>query len=91
VNAAQQWKFEEGAAQERVATLKFSFVILPPSSKVPGQTIFLPPGGVEIRQKPAEPAKPAGHFQDFSDFAACFGWILGAQTTRCSGRQLVVM
>jgi len=29
VNAAQHWKFEEDAAQERVATLKFSFVILP--------------------------------------------------------------
>jgi hypothetical protein len=37
VNAAQQWKFEEGAAQERLATLKFSFVILPPSSKVRGK------------------------------------------------------
>ena len=59
VNAAQQWKFEEDAAQERVATLKFSFVILPPTSKVQAQTIFLPPGGVEIRQKPVEPAKPA--------------------------------
>jgi TonB family protein len=59
VNAAQQWKFEEDAAQERVATLKFSFVILPPNSKVQAQTIFLPPSGVEIRQKPVEPAKPA--------------------------------
>jgi hypothetical protein len=53
VNAAQ------GAAQECVATLKFSFVILPPNSKVQAQTIFLPPGRVEIRQKPAEPRRPA--------------------------------
>ena len=59
VNAAQQWKFEEGAAAERVATLKFSFVILPANSKVQTQTVFLPPVGVEIRQKPVEPAKPA--------------------------------
>jgi TonB family protein len=54
VNAAR------GAAQECVATLKFSFVILPPNSKVQAQTIFLPPGRVEIRQKPAEPRRPAG-------------------------------
>jgi TonB family protein len=59
VNAARQWKFEQDAAQERVATLKFSFVILPPNSKVQVETVFLPPGGVEIRQKPVEPAKPA--------------------------------
>jgi TonB family protein len=59
VNAALQWKFEEGAAAERVATLKFSFVILPANSKVQAQTVFLPPVGVEIRQKPVEPAKPA--------------------------------
>ena len=59
VNAAQQWKFEEGAAQERVATLKFNFVILPANSKVQAQTVSLPPQGVEIRQKPVEPAKPA--------------------------------
>jgi hypothetical protein len=77
VNAAQQWKFAEGAAQERVATLKFSFVILPPSSKVRGQT--------------QSRAKPAGHFQDFSDFAGCFGWdpwrandALLRMTTRCN-------
>ena len=59
VNAAQQWKFEEGAAQERVATLKFNFVILPANSKVQAQIVFLPPQGVEIRQKPVDPAKPA--------------------------------
>jgi len=59
VNAAQQGKFEEDAAPERVATLKLSFVILPANSKVQAQTVFLPPVGVEIRQKPAEPAKPA--------------------------------
>ncbi len=59
VNAAQRWKFEEGAAAERVATLKFNFVILPANSKVQAQIVFLPPQGVEIRQKPVEPAKPA--------------------------------
>jgi hypothetical protein len=39
----------------------------------------------------AEPAKPAGHFQDFSDFAGCFGWdpwrandALLRMTTRCN-------
>jgi len=59
VNTAQQWKSEEDAAQERVATRKFSFVILPANSKVQVQTIFLPPSGFEIRQKPVEPARPA--------------------------------
>ncbi len=59
VNAAQQWKFEEAPAQERVAILKFNFVILPANSKVQAQTVFLPPQGVEIRQKPVEPAQPA--------------------------------
>src|SRR5271157_4655190 len=43
VNAAQQWKFAEGSVDSRVATLRFSFVILPDSSKVQSQTIFLPP------------------------------------------------
>jgi TonB family protein len=56
VSAARQWKFEEGSAQKREATLKFSFVILPDNSKVQSQTVFLPPAGIEIRQKPA----PAG-------------------------------
>jgi hypothetical protein len=39
----------------------------------------------------AEPAKPAGHFQDFSDFAGCCGWdpsrandALLRMTTRCN-------
>jgi len=52
VNAARQWKFVEGSAQKREATLKFSFVILPDNSKVQSQTVFLPPTGIEIRQKP---------------------------------------
>ncbi|HXR32322.1 MAG TPA: energy transducer TonB [Verrucomicrobiae bacterium] len=56
VDAAQQWKFEESSAQKRVAMLKFSFVILPDNSQVQSQTIFLPPAGFEIRQKPAAPA-----------------------------------
>jgi len=56
VDAAQQWKFVEGSVDNRVATLKFSFVILPDSSQVQSQTIFLPPAGIEIRQKPVAPA-----------------------------------
>jgi TonB family protein len=71
VNVAQQWKFEEGAAQERVATLKFSFVILPPSSKAQGQT--------QSRQNPRAISKTSAILQDVS------GGILRAQTTRCSG------
>jgi TonB family protein len=56
VNAAQQWKFVESPVDQRVTTLKFSFVILPDNSQVQSQTIFLPPAGIEIRQKPAAPA-----------------------------------
>jgi len=52
VDAARQWKFEESSVRKRVATLKFSFVILPETSEVGSQTIFLPPTGIEIRQKP---------------------------------------
>ena len=53
VSAAREWKYEEGSAQKREATLKFNFVILPDNSKVQSQTVFLPPAGIEIRQKPA--------------------------------------
>ena len=67
VNAAQQWKFEEAPTQERVAILKFNFVILPANSKVQAQTVFLPPQGVEIRQKPVEPAQPAAGEQGDGD------------------------
>jgi len=56
VNAAHQWKFVEGSVDNRVATLKFNFVILPDTSQVQSQTIFLPPAGFEIRQKPPTPA-----------------------------------
>lgn len=56
VEAAQQWKFEESSLPKRVATLKFSFVLLPEDSQVASQTVFLPPMGFEIRQKPAKPA-----------------------------------
>lgn len=53
VNAAQQWKFEKSSVERRVALLKFSFVILPDTSEVQSETIFLPPSGFEVRQKPA--------------------------------------
>jgi TonB family protein len=53
MDAAQQWKFEESSLPKRVATLKFSFVLLPEDSQVASQTVFLPPMGIEIRQKPA--------------------------------------
>jgi TonB family protein len=56
VAAAQQWKFAESSLPKRVATLKFSFVILPEDSQVVSQTVFLPPMGIEIRQRPAKPA-----------------------------------
>jgi TonB family protein len=59
VDAAQQWKFEASSVPKRVGTLTFSFVILPPSSKVESQTVFLPPCGFEIRERPVEPAQPA--------------------------------
>jgi len=55
VHAAQQWKFVAGSVDNRAATLKFNFVILPDNSKLQSQTIFLPPAGFEIRQKPATP------------------------------------
>jgi TonB family protein len=56
VHAAQQWKFVAASVDNRVAQLKFNFVILPDNSKLQSQTIFLPPAGFEIRQKPATPA-----------------------------------
>ncbi len=62
VDAAQQWKFAESSLAKRVATLRFSFVILPEDSEVTSQTVFLPPMGIEIRQKPA--ALPALEDED---------------------------
>jgi TonB family protein len=55
LSAAQQWKFEESSAMKRFVTLQFNFVILPENSTVKSQTVFLPPTGIEIRQKPDEP------------------------------------
>ncbi len=54
--AAQQWEFQESFTPKRSLTLKFCFVILPDSSVVKSQTVFLPPTGIEIRQRPVEPA-----------------------------------
>ena len=65
VNAAQQWRFVESSVDNRVAMLKFSFVILPDNSQVQSQTIFLPPAGFEIRQKPVTPTVE-GHEGEFS-------------------------
>jgi len=56
VYAAQQWKFDASPAEKRIARLKFSFVILPESSKVKSETVFLPPAGFEIRRRPAAPS-----------------------------------
>lgn len=56
VNAARQWRFVESSGDNRVAMLKFNFVILPDNSQVQSQTIFVPPAGFEIRQKPVAPA-----------------------------------
>ena len=54
VDAAHQWKFAGSSLQQRVVTLKFSFVILPEDSQVQSQTVFLPPTGIEIRERPAK-------------------------------------
>jgi TonB family protein len=56
VYAARQWKFVDSPVEKRVAMLKFNFVILPDNAQVQSQTIFLPPAGFEIRQKPTAPA-----------------------------------
>lgn len=55
VNAASQWKFEESSLEKRVAILKFNFVILPEAPEAKSQTIFTPPYGIEIRQRPVSP------------------------------------
>ncbi len=55
VAAAKQWKFEPSTASKRSTLLTFKFVILPPTSEVRSETVFLPPTGIEIRQKPADP------------------------------------
>ena len=56
LDAARQWKFEESALPKRLASLNFSFVILPEDSQAQSQIVFLPPMGIEIRQRPAKPA-----------------------------------
>jgi len=66
VYAARQWKFVESPVDHRLATLKFSFVILPDDSQVQSQTIFLPPAGIEIRQKPAAPPAVEDQEGEFS-------------------------
>lgn len=55
VFAARQWRFERSSLDKRAAMLRFSFVILPETSKVKSQTIFLPPTGFEIQERPAPP------------------------------------
>ena len=54
-DAARQWTFQNGTSDKREVTLKFSFVILAATSEIRSQTIFLPPTGIEIRQRPEEP------------------------------------
>lgn len=48
VNATQQGKFEEDAAQERVATLKLSFVILPPIQSCRRKQFFFRRSGLRF-------------------------------------------
>jgi TonB family protein len=55
VEAARHWKFAASSAHKRMAILTFNFVVLPEDSEAGSQTIFLPPHGIEIRQKPAIP------------------------------------
>lgn len=64
VYAARQWKFAPGGAETRAARLRFNFVVLPETAQVSSQTIFLPPNGVEIRQKPPSPAVQDGRGDD---------------------------
>jgi len=53
--AAHQWQFTKSPIPHRKATLTFRFVILPQDSEVKSQTLFLPPAGFEVRERP-EPA-----------------------------------
>lgn len=53
VLAARQWQFAKGLLPRRKATLTFRFVLLPEDSQLKSQTVFLPPTGFEIREKPA--------------------------------------
>lgn len=48
VNAAQQGKFEEDAAPERVATLKLSFVILPAIQRCRRKPFFFRRSGLRF-------------------------------------------
>ena len=50
--AARQWQFARNTLATRRATLTFRFVLLPEDSRVKSQTVFLPPAGFEIREKP---------------------------------------
>jgi len=50
--AARQWQFARSTAPRRKATLTFRFVILPEDSEVKSETLFLPPAGFEVRQRP---------------------------------------
>jgi len=55
LSAARQWQFDSSALVSRKATLTFRFVILSEDSEVKSETLFLPPAGYEIRERP-EPA-----------------------------------
>jgi TonB family protein len=55
LSAARQWQFARSSLASRKATLTFRFVILSEDSEVKSETLFLPPAGYEIRERP-EPA-----------------------------------
>lgn len=61
--AARQWQFAKSSSPLRRATLTFRFVILPEDSDVKSQTLFLPPAGFEVRERP-EPASRMEEQQD---------------------------
>lgn len=58
--AARQWKFSPGTAPRRVARLKFAFTLLPESSPLKSETVFLPPAGFEVRARPEPFIGPEG-------------------------------
>ncbi|HTZ33993.1 MAG TPA: energy transducer TonB [Methylomirabilota bacterium] len=62
--AARQWKFAPGPTSPRAAALKFNFVVLPETAQLTSQVIFLPPNGLEIRQKPPSPEVQDGNEDD---------------------------
>ncbi len=54
-DAAQKWKFDTSSQEQRTVILSFEFVLLPEKAELESQTSFLPPYGIEVKKRPAEP------------------------------------